>query len=252
MPVIYTLMKDRRRRTYENLFSILIQLIPDLNPEVIIIDYEKSVISAVSEMFPESEPQGCLFHLAQSVIRFMAGIGLRREYEDNQVCRMYVRALMALAYVPISEVRETYLFLKNHPERPRNLDRLYQYFYTNYVGSLAMERNGSVRFPISLWNCRARAEAGLPTTNNSIEGWHSSMKLSFKRKPRSVYSFVGCLKTEEVNSRLKLDAINVLRERPRNNRYQVEKNTLLVYLQEKRGLHGRDYILYLTNFLRYQ
>jgi transposase-like protein len=50
------------------------------------VDFERAAINAFSTVFPTAEVTGCYFHLTQSVVRKVAEVGLKTQYEhDNSV-----------------------------------------------------------------------------------------------------------------------------------------------------------------------
>ena len=51
----------------------------------------------------------CFFHLAQSLIRNLAKMGLKIEYETNKAFAHAVRRFAALAFLPATEIVEGFL-----------------------------------------------------------------------------------------------------------------------------------------------
>jgi transposase-like protein len=52
-------------------------LIPNLNPSIIICDFEMAALKAFKNTFPAVEIQGCLFHLGQNIYKKIVEIGLK-------------------------------------------------------------------------------------------------------------------------------------------------------------------------------
>lgn len=53
------------------------------------------------------------------------------------------------------------------------------------------------RFPIELWNMYNHSLEGYPRTNNSVEGWHNSIRLFFGISHPSIFKFINGIKQEQ-------------------------------------------------------
>jgi hypothetical protein len=69
IPIVCSVLKDKSRRTYDKFLKILGVLIPNLNPSIIICDFEMAAIKAFMNTFPAVKIQGCLFYLRQKIIK---------------------------------------------------------------------------------------------------------------------------------------------------------------------------------------
>ena len=49
--------------------------------------------------------QGCYFHLCQSLFRKIQSVGLKSEYECNMECKLLIKSLAALSFVPADDVK---------------------------------------------------------------------------------------------------------------------------------------------------
>ena len=81
---------------------------------------------------------------------------------------------MTLCYVRRSHVSQTFDALFKSPDFARANIPIYNYFKNNYI-----QGQNSTRFDIEIWNCAEDDMLGYTTTNNSIEGYHGSLKKSF-------------------------------------------------------------------------
>lgn len=70
VPVLFCLLKNKKKETYKQLFQCVIlkcrELGYDWNPKTIVADFEKAIHKAAVETFPHVKIIGCRFHLAQS------------------------------------------------------------------------------------------------------------------------------------------------------------------------------------------
>ena len=74
LPLSYILMQDRKSETYQAVFKSISKKFEELlnvklSPEVIKVDLEQTVISAIQQYFPEAEVTDCKFYFNQSLYR---------------------------------------------------------------------------------------------------------------------------------------------------------------------------------------
>ena len=105
-PCVFALMSGRSEAHYRDLIQHvkeLCQPFGDLQPETIMTDFELAAIKSLSHHFPQTELNGCLFHLGQSVWRHVQQEGLQPLYIADHQFALRVRSLIALAFVPIGK-----------------------------------------------------------------------------------------------------------------------------------------------------
>ena len=68
IPTIFVLMPNKTQSSYNQLFSALKRLKPNLNPISIMTDFEQSAINSIKEAFPHALQRGCFFHLTREGI----------------------------------------------------------------------------------------------------------------------------------------------------------------------------------------
>ena len=177
IPTIFVLMPNKTQSSYNQLFSALKRLKPNLNPISIMTDFEQSAINSIKEAFPHALQRGCFFHLSQCLWRKIQQIeGMQEKYKTDPDFALQIRHLAALAYVPEADVMtsfENLLDSQYYTENEGFLQPLIDYFEDTWIGRMdRRNRRRQPLFPISLWNCHEAAKSGLPRTNNSVEGWH--------------------------------------------------------------------------------
>ena len=82
-PVLYALLPDKKLSTYKNFFEIVKSLHQDVAPKYLSCDFEQAIHSAAKESFPDVEINGCLFHLAQNLQKFLSRNGFKKKYADD-------------------------------------------------------------------------------------------------------------------------------------------------------------------------
>lgn len=69
IPTIYALLPNRTVATYETLFCLIKNQIPEWNPETITCDFEKPLIQALQHEFPNIKILGCYTHFKRYLWR---------------------------------------------------------------------------------------------------------------------------------------------------------------------------------------
>jgi len=89
---------------------------------------------------------------------------------------LHLRYLVALAFVPISDVIVAYEQVEQSPFFQINkdlVDPLMDYFLETWIGGFnRLGQRKSPLFDIAIWNCYSAVLEGLPKTNNFCEGFH--------------------------------------------------------------------------------
>lgn len=164
--------------TYCCLFEALKSIKPELNPDTIMIDFEKAAINAISKKFPVTKIRGCFFHFTQSVWRHVQQSGLQQRYTEDSEFALQIRMMTALSVVPVADVEQAFNDLMDtsyYTAHKELLTPMVIYFEDTWIGRIVrMNRRKPALFPINLWNCYAYLEENIPRTNNSVEGRHNS------------------------------------------------------------------------------
>ncbi|XP_046545931.1 uncharacterized protein LOC124256049 [Haliotis rubra] len=191
-PVAFALLPNKTKRTYVRLFTLLKDIVVrrlgiELSPEIFQIDYEAAVISAISEVFPDSSVRGCLFHYSQALWRQVLERGLSRDYMNNPAVQAHVRRAAALPLLPLNQVQDAWFeVIEQSPDGDRVAA------FNDYVTSTWVEDDA--KFPAHIWN---QHENTGPRSNNHLEGFHSGLKKRIPRSHPNIYQFVEELKKIE-------------------------------------------------------
>lgn len=167
-------------------------------PTTVMSDFEMAAISAFKKEFPETEVKGCFFHFCKALYRKIQEKHQTRYANDvnfMQSCKM----VMALAYVPLKEMRSVYdILVKSEGFPTEDLLDFLNYFEETWLGYKKKRARTSVKpmFDTNLWNMNERTIQNLPRTNNVVEGWHSAF--NSEAEPHAhIYKFIEKLKTEQ-------------------------------------------------------
>jgi hypothetical protein len=193
VPLVYALLPNKRRETYAALFDELRMLADNLAPRTIMMDFERSAISAFQESFPGAEVRGCFFHFQQCLYRKLQELGYSRLYDTNKHFAKRVRMFAALAFVPVRSVRRYANQLLGYADSVDSveLQQFARYFEETWLGEAV--GGDAARFPVSLWNCWYSLNNNLPRTNNCAEGFHRAFFQLLGAHHPSIWKFLDAL-----------------------------------------------------------
>ncbi|KAG8176080.1 hypothetical protein JTE90_025538 [Oedothorax gibbosus] len=83
VPAVYALLPSKTEAVYSQLLAALKVLNPNLNPETILIDFEKAAMNAFKANFENTSIRGCFFHLSQAIWRKIQQLGLQARYASD-------------------------------------------------------------------------------------------------------------------------------------------------------------------------
>lgn len=212
--LVYVLIPNSKTKMYVKVLECLKEIEPRINPVRIMIDFERSFIKAVSKCFSQAIIDGCHFHFCQCVWRTVQSNGLQIRYGSDSEFAIHVKMLLALAFVPVENVIESFetLIQTEYYIDNDDLESLVEYFET-WVGKKA--RRGKRLEPIfalKMWNCYKLVIDDLPRTNNSCEGWHRAFSGRLRICHASIGLFINALKREQTLTEVAISQFEVGRE----------------------------------------
>ncbi|XP_046740521.1 uncharacterized protein LOC124407954 [Diprion similis] len=154
IPFVYVMAPSKSKRMYEKVLQCLTEAEPSLYPEKIVIDFERSFITAVQNVFDECEIQGCHFHYGQCIWRHVQQFGLQKRYSMDAEFALNIKMLIALAFVPCERVEHAFEALATsiyYKENHNDLENIVQYlckiptssFFQNYSPFISFRRGGA-------------------------------------------------------------------------------------------------------------
>lgn len=184
IPVLYGLLENKKKTTYEKLFSTIKKLLPRWCPKIIKLDFEMAVISSLIEILPSTVISGCSYHFNQCIWRRVQHLGLTSLYTNNPDVRKHIRMCAALAYIPPDDVEDGFLkIMETTPSLPK-LKEFYDYFVNEWL------ENENIS--ISMWNVYKQRHR----SNNAVEGWNHRLNVLLNKPHPNVYDLVAHLKQE--------------------------------------------------------
>lgn len=132
LPFLHILLPGKSGRLYENMFGMVKELDPNIDPKVINCDFELAIMNSARAVFPNVSIAGCYFHLASNVRKQVAALGLREACDNDPEMACHARMLVSLAFVPPDDVE--YAFETLADVMPEELKDLANYFEDTYIG----------------------------------------------------------------------------------------------------------------------
>lgn len=227
VPILYALLPDKNKKTYERLFNIIKR---DINVEIhkFKCDYEVGLINAFKTIFPQSQVTGCHYHYSKAVWRKAKQLDLTR----SGTCVNIVRLCANLPLLPAEFMKQTWDVIKEEivmsTKHAKKLQTFVVYFEKQWM-SMCLET-------LSCANERHR-------TNNGLEGWNRRFNSRIKVTPTLTY-FIHALRQEAKWQNFKIRRI-LFKSEPRR------KNQMLFERKYKRELKNLlDQIIEPIVFLR--
>ena len=110
IPCIYAQLTNKSQATYKKLFTKILEINPELNPFLIMVDFEKASINAFEEKFL-SVVSGSFFHLSQNIYRKIQSAGLTNQYIEDPNFALQIKMSPSLAFVPENKVIQSFTAL---------------------------------------------------------------------------------------------------------------------------------------------
>ncbi|PKY57294.1 hypothetical protein RhiirA4_331280 [Rhizophagus irregularis] len=248
LPLVYSLVTSKSVEIYRCLFEELLDLAIensiDLQPSVILTDFEQASIIASHLVFPSIRNKGCFFHLGQSGWRKIQSLGLATRYGDDEQFSLMLRHLFALAFLPSDEIPEAFNALKL--EMPPEADEVVKWFEEIYVlGKIRRHlRNGNTirsdpLFPPQLWSVYDSIETGVPRTQNIAEAWHRRWDILLGQSHVGLYTMIEQLQKEQQSVELQIECIIRGEQRPPTKKALIDREKRIMTIcndRENRSL----------------
>lgn len=221
IPLAFSLLSGKQEAVYKTLFSSIIEkcnvLGYILKPKKIVTDFEKAIQNAVRLSWPDSELEGCRFHLAQAWFRQIQKMGLAPIYREVDNSRgQWLRFVFGLPFLQPQDVGDCFAFdLGEIQPNDAKITAFADYLVTTYIDENAC-------FPPTLW---AQQSISTDHTTNACESFHSKFNKSFYSSHPSLYNFLGVLKDMQTDTYMKLrdsKKINKITKKSKSRQYLLE------------------------------
>ncbi|XP_078343061.1 uncharacterized protein LOC144628821 [Oculina patagonica] len=127
-----------------------------------LIYFEKALWNCLKEVLPDVTVKGCVFHWTQALWRKIQDLGLQASYQSDDGTFKYLRKIMALPFLPASEIPAMFTRLKVEATT-EPLQKFVEYVDNTWIQSTT--------WPPSCWSVYKKQIR----TNNDVEGWHNGL-----------------------------------------------------------------------------
>lgn len=123
-------MSGKKKKDYRKVLKAVLHL-PPVQPALakVTIDFEKAIWTVLRELLPDVEVQGCVFHWTQALWRKVQELGLQPNYMNDRGTYSFIRKVMALPFLPATEIPAMYAQLQANASTPR-LQQFMEYVET--------------------------------------------------------------------------------------------------------------------------
>lgn len=106
MPFVHMLLPNKQETTYRKAFKALMRVAKrnnvNLNPKIILTDFEQATINMCQHIFPNASLHGCFFHWCQNLYKRIQKYKLSALYASDLSVHKSFRQTTALAFLPPS------------------------------------------------------------------------------------------------------------------------------------------------------
>ncbi|KAF7686100.1 hypothetical protein CDIK_3150 [Cucumispora dikerogammari] len=184
----------------EALYLKVLSKIADLTtikPNMVLLDFERALINAVSKIYLEAEVNLCFFHFSQAIWRKIQQHGLCTIYKTGSENSFDLKRLLALSFLREGDIQNEYIKIKHRlslNEIP-NKEDLFNYLESTYIG---IEHNNPLYHP-KQWSVHDRVIKNTPRTTNGAEAFHRVLnEIISVSKPNIALFIQKILETEEM------------------------------------------------------
>lgn len=170
IPLVFSLLPDKKQETYEALFGHLTNEISKLglvfSPETIFVDFEIGIHNAVRNSFTNCVIKGCRFHLAQAWWRYIQTLGLSLDYKKSDEHGRFLKLFFGLPFLTPNDVDDFFTedLMSMVPDDEKVL-KFCDYVLENFISSES-------KFPPEMW---ASYSPTTTRTTNACESFHARL-----------------------------------------------------------------------------
>ncbi|KAE9521296.1 hypothetical protein AGLY_018315 [Aphis glycines] len=192
-PIGFALMSRKTECAYSALFNKILTIVPEWQPQTIVIDFERAAIASIRSLFPNTVIRGCWFHSSNAVWRKVGNIsnllyllylsdkysnlGLTELCTHNRVAYDIVNLLMALPLLPQNLIMEGFECIKNVclenvqlslGEKRGQFNALFDYYWSTWLQGVNAD---TLSVNDTVWR-----------TNNVLEVSHQHLRMHMGNK----------------------------------------------------------------------
>eukprot|EP00644_Phytophthora_capsici_P012662 jgi/Phyca11/113211/e_gw1.23.476.1 len=154
-------------------------------------DFERGLINAVRDQFPDATIIGCLFHFKQAVRRNMQKLRIPVEETKTMMKRGFLDSLTVMSHDRIDPDGFQYVIKKFRAALDGNgteyssdkWTQFWEYFRKTWIEM----------YPPNLWNINGVTRTIVNRTNNPLERYNRELNVAFPNSRPNIPTFIGTI-----------------------------------------------------------
>ncbi|XP_071176290.1 uncharacterized protein [Mytilus edulis] len=206
VPLMYALLPPKDEECYEIMWKMICDLCSQKQlsfvPNVIHIDFEQAMHTAIMHAFPQCKIDCCRFHLAQSWWRKIQTVGLSTDYKDKSTeIGKWLSQFFGLPFLPPNKVEDCFTFdIMSDAPSDDKCHTFLDYVLSTYICTTS-------RYPPQFW--AAAPVENCKRTNNGPESFHSHYNEQFYSHHPNIYVFMDVIKKIQAVTYVKMRTLDM-------------------------------------------
>lgn len=180
VPLLYALMSNKTKKSYNILFSMLKSTLPGWNPQTFKCDFEKATMHAIREILPGVTVKGCFFHYTKAIWKKGRQLGLTK----TKLMKRQVALAAVLPLLPENQIMAGWFYVASQSPDDVKSAQFRRYMLNHWI----KEEFLSV---ICVYSERHR-------TTNFLEGWHNKINKALSKKRPSLLKLLHFLNVNDL------------------------------------------------------
>lgn len=192
-PLLFVLFTNKDKASYDVMFELMIEYCNDnnisLNPNIVLMDFEKAANVSLRQNFELVNAKGCFFHFRQIIYRKVQREGLTTKYNSDHTFNTEVKCILALYYIQPANIAMYFNDLIN--TMSNDARKIADWFGIKYINGT--NKQPPVYSPNFWTQCNDKT---IPRTQNSAESFHHHINQICAKRHVGFYRLVGELQSE--------------------------------------------------------
>lgn len=256
LPMIYSLLPDKKKDTYVKLANILHDKCGDLKGTIILLDFEIGAVNAFKMVFPQAIIKLCYFHFCQNIYKNVCKKFKKQYLEDPEFAKTS-RLLACLPFVPIESIEDAMFVIYERTRQGGSYEcmiPIVESFEKTYLGNLDVNGRSGALFCIDDWNFYSEIVEGreIPRTNNSVEGFHRGFTDRFTGAHPPMMKFMNALKHQQRATDFTLNRMDYnINDLTNRKKKRIDESELRDHLLNFPNVEMSEYMYKLVSIIGY-
>lgn len=189
IPIIFSLLQNSDDWSYWHFLHLcLIATDLKLDPSTITTDFEKPLLKAVNDQFPEATRVGCLFHFMQALRRKLVKLHVPADQIYRAMGKEMLESLTRTKKDDIPYAINRIRRAIDEGEEKEKWDKFYAYFQKTWVKGYGVEA----------WNISEMIGKNVEIqnrTNNALECFNRELNTKFSSPRPNIFHFVNVIRS---------------------------------------------------------